>query len=104
MLCSLIVGLSVSVGTSISPIGVFAPGAWSQYGGNAQHTAISLFKTQPMQTILWSKPVDAFPQYSGNDLLIHYGTPLITHKGTVIVPLNTHGGVNGGPDAFAFKA
>jgi hypothetical protein len=34
-------------------------------------------------------PVDLNPDYSGNDLLIHYGSPVITANNTVIVPQKT---------------
>src|SRR5690349_1694058 len=58
---------------------------WAGYGHDAQHTALSSIASQPLQRIKWSTPVDLNPQYSGNDLLIHYGSPLITPANTVIV-------------------
>ena len=33
---------------------------------------------QPLQAIRWSTPVDLAPQLSGNDLLAHYGSPLVS--------------------------
>ncbi len=62
---------------------------WSGYAGNPQHTALSNFASRSLDTILWQTPVDLAPQYSGNDLLIHYGSPLITAANTVIVPVKT---------------
>ena len=59
---------------------------WSGYGRDAQHTALSTVASQPLTRIRWQTPVDLHPQYSGNDLLIHYGSPLITQANTVIVP------------------
>ena len=67
---------------------------WSGYAGNAQHTAVSTVASQPLQSIHWQTPVDLAPQYSGNDLLIHYGSPVITAANTVIVPVKT--GASGG--------
>ena len=63
--------------------------AWAGYAGNAQHTADTSTAAQSLQAIRWQTPVDTDPQYSGNDLLIHYGSPLITAANTVIVPVKT---------------
>jgi hypothetical protein len=63
--------------------------SWSSYGHDAQHTGISDVPSQPLAGILWQTPVDLMPQYSGNELLIHYGSPLVTAANTVIVPVKT---------------
>jgi len=42
---------------------------------------------RPLNQILWQTPVDLNPQYSGSELLIHYGSPLVTRSNTVIVPV-----------------
>ena len=57
---------------------------WLSYGGNPQHTAISAVSGQHLKAIRWSTPVDLKPQYSGNDLYIHYGSPLVTKKGNIV--------------------
>jgi hypothetical protein len=72
---------------------------WSGYAGDAQHTATSTVASQPLQSIHWQTPVDLDPQFSGNDLLIHYGSPLITQNNTVIVPVKT-----GATDGFELSA
>jgi hypothetical protein len=63
--------------------------AWSNYAGDAQHTAVSATASQSMQAIRWQTPVDLNPQYSGNDLLIHYGSPVISANNTAVVPVKT---------------
>ena len=64
---------------------------WSQLGGNPQHTGISAYKSVTPVKVHWSTPVDIRPPYSGNDLFIHYGSPVIASSssagGTVIVPV-----------------
>ena len=72
---------------------------WSSGGHDAQHTAVSAVPSQPLNRIKWQTPVDLNPQYSGNDLLIHYGSPLITAANTVIVPVKT-----GATDGFRLDA
>jgi hypothetical protein len=62
---------------------------WNTFARDAQHTALSTTASQPLNQIHWQTPVDLQPQYSGNDLLIHYGSPLITAANTVIVPVKT---------------
>jgi hypothetical protein len=63
--------------------------AWSNFARDAQHTALSVNQSQPLNRILWSTPVDLQPQYYDNELLIHYGSPLITAQNTVIAPVKT---------------
>jgi hypothetical protein len=62
---------------------------WSGYAHDPQHDAIASVASQPLNRILWHTPVDLNPQYSGSELLIHYGSPLITRSNTVIVPVKT---------------
>jgi hypothetical protein len=68
--------------------------SWPTFALNPQHTAQSPVASQQLQVIQWSTPVDLHPQYSGSDLLIHYGSPLETPGNTLIVPVKT--GTTGG--------
>src|SRR5205085_10680740 len=72
---------------------------WSGYAGNGQHSGISTVAAQPLEAIRWQTPLDLAPQYSGNDLLIHYGSPLITAANTVVLPVKT-----GATDGFRIEA
>ena len=72
---------------------------WRGHGHDPQHTAISRVASKPVQRILWQTPVDLDPQYSGNVLYIHYGSPLVTRQNTVMVPVKT--GMN---DGFRIEA
>jgi hypothetical protein len=49
--------------------------AWNSFARDAQHTAQSPVRSQALNHIHWQTPVDLLPQYSGSDLLIHYGSP-----------------------------
>jgi hypothetical protein len=66
---------------------------WSSFANGPQHNALSPAKSQGLTQIRWHTPVDLQPQYEGSELLIHYGSPLVTALNTVIVPVKT--GVDG---------
>ncbi len=60
---------------------------WSTLGGSSQHTGLSAVAAEPLDVIHWSTPVDVAPP-TGN-ILIHYGSPLVTPANTVILPVKT---------------
>ncbi len=89
-------------------LGMFATGSpaakaqsWPGHALNAQHTSLYGSGSQIPQMIRWLTPVDLAPQYSGNELLTHYGSPMITRSNTVLVPVKT--GAMGGFEIQAFK-
>src|SRR5215470_2266403 len=60
--------------------------AWAGFAGNAQHTSVATVMPQPFHRIRWRAKVDLHPVLSGHELLIHYGSPMITAANTVLVP------------------
>ena len=74
---------------ALSPCISEAEPLWGGYAGDAQHQAISRIASQPLDAILWQTPVDLAPQATDGELLIHYGSPLVTDANTVIVPVKT---------------
>jgi hypothetical protein len=63
---------------------------WSGFAGNDAHTALSSESSQPLARIHWRTPVDLAPPYSQNhELLIHYGSPVVTPADNVIIPVRT---------------
>ncbi len=62
---------------------------WSMLGHDAQHTAISRFTANTLNRIRWQTPVDLDPQYNGDELLIHYGSPIVTRSNTLLIPVKT---------------
>jgi len=68
--------------------GVNGP-AWWGFGRDSQHTALGAVATQPLNRIQWKTAVDRQPQYSNGNLLIHYGSPVVSARNTVIVPVKT---------------
>src|SRR3984957_3084868 len=59
---------------------------WAGFAGNAQHTAVALKRPQPFRRIRWRAKVDLAPHLVGGELLIHYGSPMVTAANTVLVP------------------
>ena len=69
--------------------------AWFGYGRDAQHTAASAIASQDLGRIAWSSAVDLSPQYTASGaLLTHYGSPVVTTRNTVVIPVKT--GATGG--------
>ena len=63
---------------------------WSGFAENAEHTALSSEASQSLARIHWRTPVDLAPPYSQNhELLIHYGSPIVTPADNVIIPVRT---------------
>jgi len=81
--------------------------AWTNFAKSAVHGAASAQPAQPLNAIHWQTPVDLYPEYAGagpagaNELLIHYGSPLVTAGNTVIVPVKTSTSGNFVVDALA---
>jgi hypothetical protein len=59
---------------------------WGGFAGNAQHTAAARTRPQPFRRIRWTAKVDLAPDLLFGELLIHYGSPMITAANTVLVP------------------
>jgi hypothetical protein len=69
--------------------------AWRGHAANAQHTARAPAAGQSLAKIHWSMPVDLAPpsepgkKHAGGELLIHYASPMITGRNTVLVGVKT---------------
>jgi len=62
--------------------------AWWNFGRDAQHAAQSGIASQSVARIVWQTAVDLTPPYLANNVLhIHYGSPVITPRNTVLVPV-----------------
>src|SRR5262249_54013713 len=84
----------VATGGIVNAAAALAPADWQAFARSPQHTGLAAVATQPLNAIAWQTPVDLNPPPSGGDLLIHYGSPLVTEANTVIVPVKT--GATGG--------
>jgi hypothetical protein len=70
---------------------ILAPNAtaqWLTHSHDEQHTALSTIQSEALDTIHWHVPVDLHPPEG--EILIHYGSPLVTAANTVIVPVKTN--------------
>ena len=75
---------------------------WNGYGNNPQHTCISKVAAQPLKTVHWSMLIDqTLPgdNSNGNTLFVHYASPLITARNTVITSIRLNANNN-----FKFEA
>src|SRR5579872_719761 len=62
---------------------------WNSYGHDPQHTAVSATAAQPLNRVKWNTVVDTVLAGTTGELLIHYGSPMITAANTVLVPVRT---------------
>src|SRR5579872_124573 len=62
-------------------------GAWLMTSHDEHHSALSAVQSQALDAIHWHVPVDLNPPQG--EILIHYGSPLVTASNTVIVPVKT---------------
>ncbi len=89
----------VTLAMLLAGTGAARADGWHGFGGDAQHTAMSPVAAQEMGRVRWTTPMDLQPFYSGQSLLIHYGTPMVTRSNTVIIPVKT-----GATDGFRVEA
>src|SRR5207237_10384399 len=68
---------------------IHAGQGWPVYAHDSQHSCLTSVASEKPQFIRWSTPVDLKHQYSGDDLSIHYGSPVITAYNTVIASVQT---------------
>jgi hypothetical protein len=87
----LLLGASLLVGATPAWAG------WNTFAGNPQHTGVSAVAAQSLEAIHWSTPVDLAPP--SGEILIHYGSPLVTPANTVIVSVKT-----GSTDGYEVEA
>jgi hypothetical protein len=65
---------------------------WTGYGNDPQHSCMSSTASQRPEAVRWAVNVDDAPPFNGNDLFIHYASPVITRKNSVIVTTRTASG------------
>jgi hypothetical protein len=91
------IATTISIASLVLLAAAFAQtGAWLTHSHDEQHTALSTVGSQPLSSIHWHIPVDLNPPQG--EILIHYGSPLVTAANTVIVPVKT------GPNSFRVEA
>lgn len=62
-------------------------GGWPTHSHDAQHTGISSVAAQAFTKIHWHTPVDL--DVPTGEILVHYGSPLVTPANTVIIPIKS---------------
>src|SRR5271168_3163503 len=80
-------GRGMLLGMMLLAVPAFAQ--WNSYARSDHHDAQSPVAGQNLNQIHWHTPVDQHPQDAGGELLIHYGSPLVTAADTIIVPVKT---------------
>lgn len=89
----------LALGLALSAGAAHGQQTWGNFAGDPQHTAVSSYASQPLQSIYWQTPVDLHPQFFAGSLIIHYGSPVVSAANTVVVPVKT-----GVTDSFRVEA
>jgi hypothetical protein len=63
--------------------------AWPVFAHDPAHSGRTQTAGQPLDAVHWHTPVDLDPQLTGGDLLTHYGSPLVSSAGTIVVTVKT---------------
>jgi hypothetical protein len=87
MLSTLLSALGMAAYMTLSVNATAQTGAWLTHSHDEQHTSLSTVQSQALSAIHWHMPVDLHPP--NGEVLIHYGSPLVTAANTVIVPVKT---------------
>ena len=77
--------LSAAAQPTIGPLHHSAQ--WATHAQDAQHTGVSPVASQGLAKVHWHVPVDLAPP--ADEIFVHYSSPVITAKNTVIVPVKT---------------
>lgn len=86
--CLWLASVASANATFIFPRVQFLWPPWGTYGADVQHTGLSHYPAKALQQVLWSYDIDP-QQPAGQEVLAHYGSPVITPANTVIFPVTT---------------
>ncbi len=57
---------------------------WPTHAHDAQHSGVSAVSSQRLARIHWVTPVDLQPPTDSGEIFVHYGSPLVTSRNTVV--------------------
>jgi hypothetical protein len=76
---------TVSLSLTLLWAGPAGAAPWPQFAGNPQHDALSPNASGPLEVVRWTANLDETGQDIGDGT--HFGAPVITSGGTVVVPV-----------------
>ena len=82
--CGLTLGVFLAL---FGTMAIAQAGSWPTHSHDEQHSGVSSVAAQPLSRIRWHVPVDLAPPQG--EILVHYGSPIVTQANTVIVPVKT---------------
>lgn len=94
----LLIGSLVVIATSQASAQAGTSYIWRGYGGDPYHDAVSTVAASNLNSIHWSTSLDDARSYYGDEVLIHYASPAVTAKNTVVHAYRFTTTVNGSAD------